>query len=123
MGRLDVSQCGVRLAEAGADGHAVARERSADGGDGVEGFVGAVAAFGFVALAHREVFAVLVVVDFVEAAAPDAGGVRDGDGADLADEEVHALEHQAAPRVLRWSRISALAYDPDDAATYKSHST
>jgi hypothetical protein len=34
MGRLEVAQCGVRLAEAGADGHAVARERSADGGDG-----------------------------------------------------------------------------------------
>jgi hypothetical protein len=32
---------------------------------------------------------------------PDAAGVRDGDGADVADEEVHALEHQAAPRVLR----------------------
>jgi hypothetical protein len=73
----------------------------------LEGFVGAAAAFGFVALAHQEVFAVFEVVDFVEAAAPDAAGVRDGDGADVADEEVHALEHQAAPRVLRV--VAALA--------------
>jgi folate-dependent phosphoribosylglycinamide formyltransferase PurN len=53
------------------------------------------------------VLAVLEIVDFVEAAAQDAGGVRDGDGADVADEEVHALEHQAAPRVLRV--VAALA--------------
>jgi hypothetical protein len=106
-GRLEVAQGGVGLAEGAADGHAVARERSADGGDGVEGFVGAAAAFGFVALAHHEVFAVFEVVDFVEAAAPDAAGVRDADGADVADEEVHALEHQAAPRVLRV--VAALA--------------
>jgi hypothetical protein len=38
-GRLEVAQCGVELAEGGADGHAIARERSADGRDGVEGFV------------------------------------------------------------------------------------
>jgi hypothetical protein len=67
-GRLEVAQGGVGLAEGGADGHAVARERSADGGDGVEGVVGAAAAFGFVALAHQEVLAVFEVVDFVEAA-------------------------------------------------------
>jgi hypothetical protein len=47
-GRLEVAQGGVGLAEASADGHAVARERSADGGDGVEGFVRAAAAFGFI---------------------------------------------------------------------------
>src|ERR1035438_9361655 len=80
--------------------------------NGVEGFVGAAAAaaaLGFVALAQQEVFAVFEVVDFVEAAAPDAGGVRDGNGADLADEEVHPLEHQAAPRVLRVVAAMAVA--------------
>jgi hypothetical protein len=46
-GRLEVAQGGVGLAEGGADGYAVARERSADGGDGIEGFVGAATAFGF----------------------------------------------------------------------------